>query len=300
MTPLLLLLAGCGPATLPALAPAPADATAIVMDKQVATSQSARLVVQTWNAPGWSVPQPEPVSEGLTATLVEREGPTVVGQRERWTSIWSLAGPDGSYVVTLPEVTASGPGDQTRPLAPAPVFIDIGVEGPLASGLGEFEAPPPPAAPSHQTIAAAAAGTAVLLGILGAVWWRRRQRSGPITPSEPPDVQARKAWAAARSAGLDDHGLALALSRILRVYIEQTQGWPATARTTREIIHHLDAQTPLGTADRLRAAAVLDATDRLKFAREGGGTDFFARLGDDFESVVTALRSPPVTPGEES
>ncbi|MEC7947866.1 MAG: hypothetical protein VX265_09885, partial [Myxococcota bacterium] len=147
MTPLLLLLAGCGPQTLPALAPAPADLTVVVADKKVATSQSAQLIVRTWSAPGWSVPQPEPEAEGLTATLMEREGPTVVGQRERWTTTWALTGPDGSYVITLPEVTASGPDDQTRALAPAPVFIDIGVEGPLASGIGEFEAAPPPEGP---------------------------------------------------------------------------------------------------------------------------------------------------------
>ncbi|MEC7947267.1 MAG: hypothetical protein VX265_06835, partial [Myxococcota bacterium] len=158
-------------------------------------------------------------------------------------------------------------------------------------------AAPPPEGPPYRAIAAATAGTAALLGILGAVWWRRRQRPGPVIPPDPPDVQARRSWAAARSAGLDDHGLALALSRILRVYIEQTQGWPATARTTREIIHHLEAQTTMGTADRLRAAAVLDATDRLKFAREGGGAAFFDRLGDDFESVLSALHSAPATPG---
>lgn len=290
MTPLLLLLLACGPATLPALAPAPADLTAEVADKQVSSGGTVEVVVQTWSAPGWSVPRPQPVGEGLSATLVAQEGPTLEGERERWTSTWALTGPDGSYVVGLPDVVATGPEDQTRELAPPPVFIDIGVEGPVATGLVGFEDAPPPEPPPYRLIAAAVGGGVLLLGGLGALWWYRRSRPEPVVPPDPPDVQARTAWAAARASDLDDHGLALELSRILRVYIEQTQGWPATARTTREIVSHLEQQRRLGTADRLRAAAVLDATDRLKFAREGGGEAFFDRLGADFEAVVAALR----------
>ena len=292
---LLLLLAACGPATLPALAPAPVDLTAEVAEKRVDSGATVQVVVQAWAAPGWTVPPSQPVGEGLSAALVAQEGPTLEGERERWSWTWALSGPDGSYVVGLPEVTATGPDAQTRPLAPPPVFVDIGVEGPTASTLVGFEAAPPPAPPPNGRIAAGVGGGAALLAGLGAVWWYRRGRPAPEIPADPPHVEARKAWAAAQGAGLDDHGLALALSRILRVYIEQTQGWPATARTTREIVAQLEQQRRLGTADRLRAAAVLDATDRLKFAREGGGAAFFARLGGDFEAVVQALQphAPP-------
>jgi hypothetical protein len=237
------------------------------------------------------------MGDGLSATLVAQDGPTLVGDRERWSWTWALAGPDGSYVVGLPEVTATGPEDQTRALAPPPVFIDIGVEGPVATDLMGFEGAPPPDPPPTALIAAAIGGGVLLLGGLGALWWHRRNRPEPVAPPDPPDVQARAAWAAAQQAGLDDHGLALELSSILRVYIEQTQGWPATARTTREIVSHLEDQRRLSTADRLKAAAVLDATDRLKFAREGGGADFFERLGRDFEDVVGALRPHYKRPG---
>jgi hypothetical protein len=39
-----------------------------------------------------------------------------------------------------------------------------------------------------------------------------------------------------------------------------------------------------------RARHILDATDRLKFAREGGGTGFFEALDDDFTAVLDATR----------
>jgi hypothetical protein len=175
--------------------------------------------------------------------------------------------------------------------------VDIGVPGPLATGLADFEAPPPPEPPPYGAIAAAVGGGVALLGLLGGIWWYRRTRPEPVPEPDPPDVQARAAWAAARAAGLDDHALAFELSRILRVYIEQTQGFPATARTTREILVHLDQQNRLGAADKLRAQAVLDATDRLKFAREGGGAAFFERLGGDFEAIVLALRPRYAPPG---
>jgi len=296
----LLLLAACGTPALPALAPAPADLTLEVTEKQVDAEEPVVVVVETWSGEGWTVPPPQPAAEGLNAILVAQDGPTRVGERERRTWSWELTGPVGSYIVAVGEVEATGPGDQTRALAPPPVFVDIGVPGPVASGLADFEAAPPPEPPPYRTIAAVAGGTVVLAGLLAGAWWYRRSRPTPEAPPDPPDVQARRAWAEARAADLDDHALALALSRILRVYVEQTQGFPATARTTREILQHLDDAARLGPADRARAAAVLDATDRLKFAREGGGAAFFTRLGDDFEAIVIALRPRLAAPEDDA
>ena len=290
MTVLFLMLSACGTSSLPALAPAPADLTVEVSEKQVESGAPVQVSVATWSADGWTVPTPQPVADGLTATLLEQDGPTLVGGRARRTWSWELSGPDGSYVVAVGEVEATGPGEETRALAPPPVFVDIGVTGPLATGLADFEAAPPPDPPPYAAIAAGVGGILLLAGIVGGVWWYRRTRPSPEAPPDPPDVQARRAWRDARAAGMDDHSLAMALSRILRVYIEQTQGFPATARTTREILDHLESGSGFGPADRTRAAAVLDATDRLKFAREGGGSAFFDRLGEDFEAIIAALR----------
>jgi hypothetical protein len=99
---------------------------------------------------------------------------------------------------------------------------------------------------------------------------------------------ARRAWDEARRAGLDDHALALRLSNVLRTYFDDAIGFPASARTTREILVHLEGV--LDAAHRGRARHILDATDRLKFAREGGGAGFFEALDDDFAAVLEATR----------
>jgi hypothetical protein len=56
------------------------------------------------------------------------------------------------------------------------------------------------------------------------------------------------------------------------------------------VLEHLAERELLGVADRVRAGRVLDATDRLKFAREGGGAEFFVELDGDFRAVVAAMR----------
>jgi hypothetical protein len=84
---------------------------------------------------------------------------------------------------------------------------------------------------------------------------------------------------------------------VLRVYIEAQCGFRATAGTTSEIINGIEdagfGTHKLGVDDGLRIGRILDATDRLKFAREGGGEDFFEALDRDFEALINATRPAP-------
>lgn len=292
---LLLALAGCGSTALPALAPPPVDRAVVVVDKQVADGEPVVVEVRTWTEPGWTLPAAQPTADGLTIAKTATDGPTREGERDRLVETWELTGPAGSYVVGVAEVEATGPAGETRKLAPPAVFVDIGVDGPLAQGLSDFEAPPPPEPPPYGTYALIAGGTLALAGLLGGLLWWRSRRPEPVAPPEPPHLRAVRRWEEARTSGVDDHALALALSAILREYVEETQAWPATARTTREILQYVESNGTLGVADRLRARRVLDATDRLKFAREGGGQDFFDELDTDFRAVVAAMR-PTFTP----
>lgn len=93
--------------------------------------------------------------------------------------------------------------------------------------------------------------------------------------------------------------LALELSRILRVYVEAITGFPATARTSREILRALETEARLELSLRVRAGHILDATDRLKFAREGGGEGFFKALDEDFLAVLDATRPKPPPPAPQ-
>jgi hypothetical protein len=256
---------------------------ATVRAAKVGADQPVELTV-VGNAPdGWTLELGAPSSEGLTVTAADpvHEGAQVSQQ-------FTLTGPAGSYVIQLTPGHATGPEGATKELPAGPLFVDIGVEGPTGGPMADL-LPTPPARDIPWVWIAAGAGAAALLGAgLYAL-----RRAGPALPPPPPDpahVVARRAWDEARRAGLDDHALALRLSVVLRAYFDQALGYPASARTTREILAHLEDAGTLDAAHRGRARHILDATDRLKFAREGGGVGFFEALDDDFAAVLEATR----------
>ncbi len=298
---LTLALAACGDLALPPAPAQPADLRAMVDAKKVDKGQPIALTVRSWTTPGWTVPAPTLTVEGLEATPGPAQAPVRVGEGERLEQRWALAGEPGSYVIDLPPVTATGPGGQTLDIDPPPIFVDIGVQGPAASGLSDFEAEPPPEPPPWGLIGGAGAATLALAG-LGFWLWRRSRRPAPDAPPLPPHEQLLLDWqqaqARAAAGALDDHGLALALSTLFRRYLEAVLGFPATARTTREILHYLRQNQLLGESDRNRARDLLDATDRLKFAREGGGAAFFADLDSNLRAVVDATRPRAALPAE--
>jgi len=83
--------------------------------------------------------------------------------------------------------------------------------------------------------------------------------------------------------------MAVELSMILRRYLEGVFFWSATAETTREVLAYLRGHSLLDAEGYARAERVLDATDRLKFAREGGGEAFFVALDEDFFALVQQI-----------
>jgi hypothetical protein len=288
---LLTLLTACGDRALPPLAPPPVDLLAVVEDKQVGSGEPVKVALQTWQSEGWSISAPPATAEGLTARAEGSDPPTRVGERDLRVDHTRFEGPDGSYVIAFPPVTATGPGGQTREITLPPVFVDIGVTGPQGGDMADFEAAPPPAPPPWGLIAAGC-GAALLVTVgIAYAWWVRSRRPAPVAVPDPPALIAARAWAHARATGLDDHSLAVALSRIFREYLSAASGWPATTRTTREILAYLEANSLLDLTHRLRAGQILDATDRLKFAREGGGARFFEEMDEDFAAILEATRA---------
>lgn len=295
MSPALaLLLLACGSGSTPRLL-AGAQVEAHVQAKQVAPGQPVQLTVQARLPEGWSLDLQPPTAEGLTPLLVEQEGPvpTAGGSQQTWR--WELSGEAGSYEILPGAGQATAPDGQAAPVSLAPIFVDLGVQGPLAQGLSDFEAAPPPEPPPYGLIAALVGG-ALLVAIAVPLVLRATRKPPPAPEPDPPHVAARKAWQAVRVAGLDDHPQAVALSKVLREYLEAITGWPATMRTGPEILAWLEAERLAGPTARAHAGRILSATDRLKFAREGGGDAFFAALDDDFEVVVEATRPVTVSP----
>ncbi len=299
---LALLLAGCGGVSLPPLARGPVEVTAEVAAKHVDEGEAVALTVEADQAEGWQLAVGEPVSEGLEVRLDAEQGPLSQGDRTVHTWQYSLTGPAGSYVIQIPPAQATSPDGDDQQVEIAPIFVDIGVDGPLAQGLSDFEAPPPPAETPWLLYSAIGAGVLLLAAAVPLVI-RATRKPAPPPPPVPPHVAARHEWQEVRSAGLDDHPQAVALSRVLRTYFEAITGWPATMRTGPEILAWLEEERIAGATARVHASHILSATDRLKFAREGGGADFFAQLDDDFDRVIEATRpamsapEPPVPEG---
>lgn len=294
------LFACLGADVLPGLSAPQAEMRVEAVESKVKSGQPVVIAVEAWAAAGWDVQTGVPFGDGLEVELLVEEGPSVVDERSLRVWRYSLTGPDGSYVVGTTEGQATGPGDQTRTFEPEPIFVDIGVPGPSGGPMDGFVAPPPPTPPPYRWMAAAVVAVLLLIAVVWALmrWLAKRKAAPP--PPVPAHIVAQGAWADARATILDDHELALHLSMILRNYIEARTPIRASAATTMEIIDFLGRRgfdgRAIGEDLRIHVDRILDATDRLKFAREGGGEAFFGGLDSHFEAVINQTRPRP--PGE--
>ncbi|MFH1470058.1 MAG: hypothetical protein ABIO70_37080 [Pseudomonadota bacterium] len=293
---LALVLAGCGSDLLPPLARPDADVRLELEARQVDAGQPVQAVVQIQQADGITLDVGSPAADGLEAQLTDERSEPFDG----WsltTRRYELTGEEGSYVVQLPTVTVTHPDGQQEALTVAPVFVDIGVKGP-SSQLEGLLVPAPPPPPTWPWVL----GTGVLigLGVAGGAWvWRHRRRSLRRVAAEPADLVARRAWKAVLAdRKLDDHARALQCSEVFRVYLQAVHPIPASALTSREIEQAIYARGLVPGALLDRARRLLQATDLLKFARRGGGPEFFYALDQDFQAYVEATRPRPVEPRE--
>lgn len=259
MTLGLLLLLACGDGGPGPLAPAPA---VWVEARRVEAGQPVVL-----HAPADTV---LPAVEGLT---IERVAVGDDGQ-----ATFHVTG-EGSHLLEVP--SPEGP--------PATFYLDLGVQGPGGGPMEDVLGPPPPA-PARWPWVVAAAALALVLGLLGRVAWvKLRARALPPPPPEPADRVARREWEALRRrTDLAPEPLALALSAVYRRYLEAAGGWPATQRTTREILDNLAGTH--SAAELEAARRLLLAMDLVKFAGREVPPDFFPSLDADFDRLVRPTR----------
>ena len=215
-----------------------------------------------------------PTVEGLTArqTLVGDDG----------TATWELTGVDGSSIIEVPVPVGTDAGAAARTL-----YFDIGEEGPR-SQLDDVLPPVPPAAARWPYIVLAVLVLAA--GLWGAVWAVRRLRPPPPAPApEAPDVLARRRWRELRAqSDVSPEPLAAALSDVYRHYLDASHAWPATARTTREILDNLAAE--LTAVQLQRARRLLGAMDLVKFSEHAELAGLFDALDVDFDALVVPVR----------
>ncbi len=189
-------------------------------------------------------------------------------------AVYELRGQPGSYVVDVP----GADGAAVR------LFFDIGVEGPSAGPLEDLVPLEPPAPSRWPWVVAATAG--VFAFAAGLIWAARRLRPPPTPPPpESADARARREWRRLRErTDLRPEDLARELSDVYRRYLDDTRSWPASARTTREIVDNLAGELTALELDRARR--LLGAMDLVKFSDRGAQAAVFEQLDADFSALV--------------
>ena len=146
---------------------------------------------------------------------------------------------------------------------------------------------------------------ALPLVLIAFIVWRLRRRRAPVAeragvrPAKDPATVALEALAALRELRLPQHGRfaghALELTRILRRFLEATQGAPRPGDSTPELVIHLGA-TRMAPAERERVAELLAAWDRVKFACAASSPEE-ARRPEDAVADLARARLPGVGEG---
>jgi len=280
-----LSLHGCGPAEMmdPMSSPQ-VEARVSLESKIVPPDVPAAFTTTLITADGWSGALPAPAVEGLTFELADE-----VSRRDSDRSVlirhYAVSGEPGSYVIPSLSVSFSGPGDQQRELETATLFLDLGVEGPT-SDLSELVMAPVPE-PARWPYAAGALAAGMLLGGLIVLGLRGRGRRAAAIVL-PPHEQLMREWALVRDDdGLDDEARATALSALFRVYLEASTGVEATSLTTAEVTAAFRERGAFAAIE-ADSLLILMATDRVKYAGEGGGDEVFAELDGAVGRVVKA------------
>jgi hypothetical protein len=80
--------------------------------------------------------------------------------------------------------------------------------------------------------------------------------------------------------------LAAELSAVYRRYLEAVHRWPATSRTSREILDALAGDLPAVQLDRARR--LLNAMDIVRFSERTTHAEFFAGLDADFDALLVS------------
>ena len=232
------------------------------------------LVVELYVPNGWDYEYSGPSVQGLEVSQPVSSKRVVVGERWRQILQFSLTGSQGSYIIEPGVLYATLPDGSKKQKKAETIYADIG-EG-ISSELEGLYLPPEEETSETSSKWMWAAIAVALIVIALALFLFFRREKPKLSPSEI----ALRDWGLARNKIHDDHSLAIALSNILRRYID------AVFQANTINCSPIEAQDWLNSStvpERVRANAsrIFAATTKLKFAREGGGGSFFDELGRD-------------------
>jgi len=188
--------------------------------------------------------------------------------------------------------TGGGKTSPEQTLESEPLTVEI-----ATANLGEFPsldqlrpAAEPlalPAAPLYRRWWPWAVAAAAVLAVVWAIVRRRRRRAVAALPQLSPAEQARRELEELSAAGLATRDVKLfyvALTGIVRRFIERTTGIHAPEQTTQEFLREIGPGARFSAAAAQRLQGFLESADLVKFAghepRPEDVTASFARAGE--------------------
>jgi hypothetical protein len=300
---LLLALAACGgPAPPWTEQPAgPIDLRGAASAPSVALLAPFEVRLDLWHRQDLAVDFAPAVPEGFAGTV------QVLPEQPLFAGVWQRA------VLSMRATTA--PGAQKIPpfrvqskdgtVATTPE-LPLDVTTLLAGAADGLEAPGPPLRLPVSWWPLAAAGALALLLVAGALWFlrrARRQRPPPTEVAVPAHVKAlrelQRLRTAPRQSAEQIDAFYVAVSHVLRVYLEERFGLHAPERTTEEFLLEVEAGGPLSPAQCRELRRFLDQCDLVKFAAARPGEGVHAQTLAAAEGLVEGTR-PDRAPLEAS
>jgi len=221
----------------------------------------------------FELPDPGADIKGLQILSIESPEPEPAGDRLLIRHKLKLKAPlKGTYAIPGVEGTWRR-GDAVGTAGTGPILIEAKRTGGEEEGAGdELRDLKPPAEPdpNRAPLVAGGLGLLVLLAVIGLLLRRRKEEPAPPPPPAW-DVALGAVQALERSGALtaaDQGPAAYEISAILRRYVEARFGVTAWRMTTTEVLRALPRD--IASDIKLEAAVrdVLEASDRVKFARD--------------------------------
>lgn len=163
---------------------------------------------------------------------------------------------------------------------------------------GALEAPGPLFPPRRAWLAAIAVVAGILLLAALMVFWihrrRRRPARPPVTVALLPHVKALRELARLRASrprtAAEIDAFYVAVSQVLRVYLEERFGLRAPERTTEEFLLEVETGGPLSAAQCLELRRFLQQCDLVKFARHVPAEEVHLQTLAAAELLIEATR----------
>lgn len=245
-------------------------------DKHMTTAETLEVRLVTRSAEDVEVTFPGEAADFGKFTLLKRETPPpeLIEDSRLQSSRMYVLEPflPGDYTLPSLEVRFQGPEDDApKTIRTDPV--DIQVTSVLPEGeeaeLRDIAAPatvPPPAWPWIVGMIAA-----LLLGAAALAYWRwRAAQPKPVPPPEPADDRALRRLAELRRSGMVERGeieaFYVAVSDVVRRYLEEGHGMHAPERTTEEFLAELEQSRALEGPLQQNLRDFLRHCDLVKFA----------------------------------